>query len=669
MAFSTKDTAMPGSRRPTAPDFRKKIDESREKRRQDVTMWDWTHKMLKGDQNIVFDGKRIQFISALQTQPGRNQSVTNQLLPPYRTVMGILKTKQPKVQFVGASPSWDNIAKSLACQQAYSYWWQQQKMARKLRKASRYLCTSGTAALHTWFDTAAQEVATEVLSAYDLLFEANCLTFEESDWRACRHVYTRASLQEAYPKHASYLAELAPLTNRNNVEKVPEDRLDVWDVYWNDGTHRIICGERWLYEGKTPGNLMPLLPFRYTEIPNQLWGMPMLLPLLDPQRQYNRYKNMYLDIADAHSAPTWMASYAAGVNKAMFNNEPNNVVFYRQAGGAPVRVPPPAVPEHLFQINNRVLGEMSDLAGIHASTNGKRTVGVTSGKAMEQLESGDMRQLEDTMEAIADAVVDTTKVVLAFWQAYMTEVKAVRYFDEGIGSVVFHELRNTDLLECPEVFMQPGTLFMQDAEARDAMLKELAAAGWIDAATLLEQLSFRIGNKAGMDKMMAISHAKDLLEWCKRGGEIEIFPTDDLKTIREVFIEYMHTPQYYEKLTRAHLAMQMSGDAPLAVYAYQKAMDDADYIRDVVAAIDTFGGPPGAYEQQKSQQVWPVRPQQPLAGGQPQMQSQQPMPPQMQSQMPQQRPSRGIAGTYADARVNKQHDAIKGQPGVAGAHG
>jgi len=641
-----------------------KIDASRTKRQQQVMLWDWTARMLKGDQNIVYDGTKIQFVSSLQMQPGRNQTVINQILQPYRTVCGLAEVNQPQFAFAGAAPSWADITKALACTQAASHWWQDNKIDRVLARNMEYLCCSGTAALHTYFDPAKKRVVTEGVSAYDLLFEENCRTYEESEWRAIRHVYTRDALMDSYPKFADYLKTLPATQQIDNRQMVPDDRLDVWDIYFNDGKHGVLCADKWLWTGTTPGNCMPLVPYRFLRVPDQLWGVSMLGPLLDLQRQYNRYSNMQLDIADAHSAPVWMASYASGTPKSMFNNEPNNVIYYNVAGGAPTRVPPPQVPQHLFEITNRKQSEMMDLSGAHSTTMGKRAVGVTSGKAMEELKGADLGQLSSTLKGINDAVADTCIVAMMYWKEYIPESQMIRYFDSSIGTVVHKELAGTDLLDCPQVFITKGTLFTIDAQERDEKLKEALQMGLAEPKEVREQLSFRIGAQDANKKMVALSHGQDLLAACRKGLEIEIFPTDDKEAIRQVFMEFMQSPEYYEKAMAAHTVLLQTGD-PRAAESLDRHTGIMEYIRDVVVSIDTFGMPVEAYLQKSTENVFPrndPKPQDQIqaVGG--------PNSPQTQQQM---------LGANADmrqrgakvAQAGRAYEAMRGTAGMNGAVG
>jgi len=649
-------------------DFNSKIEEARGRRGSNVLLWDWSRRMLRGEQMTRWDGKKLRFISITDGGNARNQTVTNQLLPPYRTMLSLLHTQEPKLEFHGASATWENITKAMACNAAASYWWQSNKMSKVLRQNAKYLATDGTCALHTFYDPARKMVRTEAICAYDLLFEANAQNLEESQWIGVRHVYTKQALIDSYPQFTDYIKNLPPITNVENRVFIPEDRLDVWDVYWKDGSgrHGILLGKEWLWTGTTPGNVCPVSVYRFTEVPGEIYGLSMIVPLIDPQRRYNRYRNIQLDIADLHSNPVWVAPTQANVPKAMFNNQVDNVIFYNGAAQPPVRQAPPSTPQSLFENTSMALSEIMDLSGFHPSTTGKRSVGVTSGVAIRELADGDMAQLSDVVNSIIDAVCEQASVALTYWKAYLPEEQVIRYLDSSVGTVVYKELQGTDLLDAPEVFMVEGTLFTIDAQARDAKLLELAQQGIIDADQIKRQLSFKIDNMSTTKKMLALSHARDLLEWCKQGGEIELFPTDDLQTIKDVFLDYINSPEYYEKLAKANLAARMTDNDPRAVYAYQSEMEIQNYIRDVVVSIDTYGQPVEQYLQ-ASAKVFPR-----TDGGSPQdaMKSILGGPTSQRAQQQQTQNQLDMRTRQGAVQAAQQsYEAIKGTPGISGARG
>src|SRR5690606_27764919 len=168
---------------------------------------------------------------------------------------------------------------------------------------------------------------------------------------------------------------------------------------------------------------------------------------------------------------------------------------------------------------------------------------------------------------------------------FMPEQQMVRMLD-ATGAVIFKELKRTDLVDAPEVFIEAGTLFQTDAEARERRVLDRLERGLITPEQAIDQLSFRQG---GLDKVaekvQALSHAGDMLQAVLRNHPIEIFASDDLVAFRRVFSEYTRTDEFYEQ----HPEIQ-------------------NYIADIIAAIDTWGAGPEAYMQQRlMNKVWPVQ--------------------------------------------------------------
>lgn len=669
MRYAENQPAVAESDTQGFPDnFHTKIAYARSKRQPSVLTWDWCRRMLKGEQNYYLDYKRNRMMQVPDSGNRRNQTVTDILLPPYRTGMALLRTQQPKLEFHGTSATWSELTKGLACNQAASAWWQQNQLNRLLRKGVRYMMTDGLGCLHNYYDPGKKKVCTNMVSAYDFLFEADVRSLDEAQWFARRHLYTRKDLAAAYPDKAAQINELPSITTLDNKSPVPEDRLDVWEIYWRDGSgrHAILCEQIYLWQGTSPGNRCQLYPLCFTQVPGEPWPIAMIAPLLDPQRRYNRYRNIQLDIADQHSNPVWLVNTASNVPKSAFNNNPDNVIAFSALGGAPTRAWPQNPPQGLFEQTAMALSETMDLAGFHPSTTGKRSVGVTSGVAIRELADGDMTQLDDVVQNINDAVMDCSVGALVLWKAYLTEEQLVRFMDESVGTVVFRQLRGTDLLDDPQVFMVPGTLFTIDAQNRDERLLGLYDKKIVDADQVKRQLSFRVDNMSSTKKMLALAHATDLLAWVRAGQQIEIFPTDDLQTIADVFKDFMGSPAYYEPLLKAHAATSLSGGNPLALGAYDRQREIMEYIRDIVVSIETFGQPVDAYLQASNTKVFPrtdPKPQQQIQATTAGPNSQG-----AQDQMLQQATDmRTRAGQMGQAQ--QSFEAIKGTPGISGARG
>jgi hypothetical protein len=74
-----------------------------------------------------------------------------------------------------------------------------------------------------------------------------------------------------------------------------------------------------------------------------------------------------------------------------------------------------------------------------------------------------------------------------------------------------------------------------------------------------------------------------MLDAVRLGGQIEIFASDDLRSIKEVFAEFMRTPDFYEL-----------------------PPDTQEYARDVLVAVSTAEAPTEDYENlMASKKVFP----------------------------------------------------------------
>lgn len=595
---------------PDAGAMREAIAKSRSTRGDMVSIWDACNAMLRGRQNVLWDRGRLFDLPTAPVGSGgrrRSRSVTNQLLQPYRTAQQLLRVRQPYFDIVGASTSYDDLTKAMAAQHLAKYLWHRNGMQKISAAAVRHMAVSSVAWLHTYWNPAEQRIMTEVGGGYDLLAEYGARSWEDSAWLAIRHTYERRVLCEAYPDHKEWLLNQQGQTvNDDGARPMPEERIDVWDVYWrHSGEHAVLCRDRYLWQGQTVKGVRPVVVAEWMRVEDELYGPSLLDQLLDLQRRYNHATNAIQDILDAHAAPVWLVPSNAGVSKGAINNAPDNVVTFRAGAQAPRREPAPPFSQELLAQPGRTQGEMMDVAGIHGSTYGKRTVGISSGRAIEALSERDEQQLWTTAESLRGAIIETVKNWLVLFKTYVSEAQSITYFDEAAGAVVHKELSAADLVDNPEVFVADEELFSAAASERDAKLMELWNSKLVqDPDIILKHLTFQVGGRKATQKMIALSHAQDLLEACKAGAEIQISPNDDTKTIRDVFADYMRSPQYYKRAMEAAEAFAESG-SPDALAVYQREYDSTEYIAAVVAAIDTYGQPPEAYMQAATAKVFP----------------------------------------------------------------
>lgn len=540
--------------------------------------WNLSLKFLEGRQWLSYDKRLGSYVTATSSE-GSSRVTVNLLLNIYRNVLSRLALAYPGVVVIPASPSYEDILKAKSSETALRYYWHKDDVPETIEHLIKWLLTTGTAALHTFYDPGMECVRTEAVGAYDIFFEQAVINPDDSRWVALRSYVDREDLKEAYPNKAEEI-ENAPAPQEPDYGQInpapnegpPKDRVEVFDIYWRDGRHAVVTGSTYLFKQKQmPTKTFPVQIIRYTEIPRRLWGKGLIEPLVDLQMLYNRARSQVVHNVELMGNPKWLVPKTAGVSTHAITSKPGEKIYYNQAGGTPQQVAAAPLPSYIADNITRLQAEMGDVAGLHSVSLGKRAVGVTSGKAIQALASHDTSQLQISQAAIEKGAATMARCVLELMKEFYTEAKMMSMLDQ-YGRVTFASIQSTNIVDTPEVFIEAGSLFRDEAQDRDAKVMELAQAGMITPQQALQELSFRTGNAFVSEKVQAMAHAKDMLDAARLGARVEVFMSDDLEAFGKVFGEFMQTEEFY-LLTP----------------------ERQDYLRDVLLSIEAAGQPDEVY--------------------------------------------------------------------------
>lgn len=555
---------------PTGAELQNHLKSFMDDRRRYCRMWDMVLLFIQGRQNVVYDRMSDDFRKARI----EGTSVTiNLMINIYRNLKSKLAVAYPSTSVLPSSPSAEDVVKAKASEAALQYYWAAEEMSTKFEEALGWLLTTGNTGIHTKYN--GSQVVTEIISPYHIFFEPGTTRPEESNWIAFSREVNRPDLIKAYPKFEDVIKK-SSVGNTNDTpsntsmfgvgpQKSMRDRLTIYEIYFKDGDRRVLLDSTYLFKGKWSGKNMPLQFVRYTKIPGRLWGLGAMEPLIDIQMQYNKSRSQVIDNAEIIGNPKWLVPKTAGIGPNAITSRKGEKVYYNPSGGAPTLVTPPSLPGFVLHNTSQLASEMLDVAGVHATSLGKRAIGVTSGKAIEALSGRDMTQLQDAQNNLSAAAAKTAVVVLSLMRSHYSEPKMMRMMD-SLGEVVFRYLKGTDLVDDPEVFIEAGSLFRNEKQDRDEKILEMLQLQLIDKETALRELKFGTGNSFVSKKLQAIAHANDLLEAAASGNAIEIFPTDDLVAFKEVFGDFIQSAEYY-----------------------QLSQERQDYLRDVYISVASFG--------------------------------------------------------------------------------
>jgi hypothetical protein len=568
--------------------FPREFDDSKNKRQAQAMVWRLAGAYTRGYQDVYFNTATLNLRRTSRIRDGqRDRPVINLMLTKYRMATARMSVLMPGFAIHPASDSPEDVQKAMSSELALKWMWQKLRMARVFNELVSNGIVTGNAGLHSYYDEVYKCVKTEVIRPVDLFFQPEVKRPEDSAWIAVRKYIRRDELKEMYPEKAEKIEE-APATTANPEDgdrRFPEDVIEVCYVFFKDDNKTCVyLGKTKLASEKRKNGLMPVQFYRFTDLPDYLWGVGLMEPLISLQAQLNEMQNQVFRNVHLMANPKWLVSRNSGVNVKDLANKVGGIVAFNAAGGPPQQSQPQGLPQYVSEALGMTRQYMEDVSGIHGASIGRRTPGVSSGRAIMALSENDTALLQRAMDNLTDVMEDWSKTVLMLMAQHWGESRFVKAMDLS-GRVISKTLKQTDLVEVPEVFIDADTLFQHTAQAREARLMSYAEMQIIDIPTLKRSLSDRIEPLNVGRRMRDIDHARNLLEAAKRVGEgliggIEVFTTDPIETIMDVFDDFIRSPDFYD-LTPAR----------------------QNYIRDVFVSLAAFKQNPGVAQGAPNHQV------------------------------------------------------------------
>lgn len=474
----------------------------------------------------------------------------NKILPIRNNVASRLTTAYPSMAVMPASDSVDDTMKMKASQLALRYFWNENKIKRKLKRGTLWLTDTGNYGLHEYFDETTNDVEVEVIAPFDLIYEPYISDYKEAEWVAIRRFTTKDAIALRFPDEIANIEELAETAKSQDGFKQigpqshPRDRIEIWEVYTIDGRHLLMLGSNVLWEGRTGTKDAPVQHVRFTEISGYLQGMGLVEVTLSSQIMRNRFLTQIMKNAYQVGNPKIMIPTESGVEPDAFAADTGEKIPFT-GGHPPIPWQPQSLPQYLVELPSRLDADMQDAANMNAVAMGKIS-GAKSGVAIDALTANNLSPLQLVQENIEEAVTDMASCVLQLMKAHYTEPKMIRMFDTN-GSFVFHELKSTDLVDDPQVFLEAGSLFRSEAGDRDENTLKYLKAGLITPDQAKMSLSTHTVSLDFVDKMQQLRRAKDLL------NAVVVFnkplegltPVDDLEALLTVWKEFMSGPAFY----------------------------------------------------------------------------------------------------------------------------
>lgn len=615
------------------------LERSRQHKSREHRVWDLCNLYYEGKQHLRFDRTDRRFVLD-PTASRRNQVTVNRILPLLNTRLSRSGTTFPMVGVNPTSGSSEDLVKAIASRYGVKFAWDSNKMDKVLRGYHRWLFKTGNAILFEWWDKKAGMTRTRAVSPYDYFLEEYAISTQESAWGSIRSFVMKDTLKELFEKDAdgrstaSRIDELADAQRdafSYRGQEMPKGRVEVFETYFKNGKYCITAGKDiWLFKGEMPEEIFPIQHQGLYVRENKPFALGMIEVLIDPQNQYNDIRAQILLNCRLAGNPIMLVPVQSKMTRP--TSGPGGRAYYNPAGGKPEVMKFPELPMFVNEQPAVLNGEMQDIVVVHNTAQGKRTIGVVSGKAMEFLDQKDEISNSGQDEDLREVLCDWAVSQLVLMSTYTKKSVWVQVAD-GAGGVIHRELKATDFVAGKaEVTMEPDTIYREDRRRREGRIMERVQAGILLPEQALEMVDIDTPVGLQLKQMMHLAHALDILDAVRNGLDVEIFPNDHLPSMIRVFDEFIKED---------------------ADHFYALLPDIQETIRDLLVAMQTWGQP-GAYEAVAGQRVWP-RP--PPELGVPGAQGQGPAP---SSRAPMNSPAEKQAG----AEMRAQDPNKMGQQGV-----
>lgn len=283
------------------------------------------------------------------------------------------------------------------------------------------------------------------------------------------------------------------------------DSVIIKEVWLKPGAHRdfpeggiiTVCGHRIIQaiqKWPLPFNEYPF--YKYNGIPTGgFYTESVVTDLVPIQKEYNRTKSQILEIKNTMGKPKLMG-YRGSFNPRQVSSEPGQAILVTPGYTLPTVLPAAEVPNTMLIELDRLASDFDDISGQHEITRGNTPAQVTSGTAISFLQEQDDSKLAYQVASIEHCIAKLGTHYLKYAATFWTDQRLVRIVGSN-GDFEAKHWRGSDLRGNTDVRVQSGSALPVSKAARQALITDLMANGWIDPTVGLEVMEL-----GGLDKLM-----------------------------------------------------------------------------------------------------------------------------------------------------------------------
>jgi hypothetical protein len=222
----------------------------------------------------------------------------------------------------------------------------------------------------------------------------------------------------------------------------------------------VVAGSKTLYAGVLPYNVgedgEPGFPFvRAVSVPvvGSFWGKSIIERCIPIQRRYNALRNRKAEYLNLVTIGQWYAPDGVVEDESVLNNEPGNIIRYRNIGNGvrPEPVQYPSLPQSFEMEGETLMQEFTAVSGVsELSRFSEAPSGVKSGVALSIAGEQDDTRIGLTANQLEISSVELGKKWLRLYRQFTQEPRVIRYVGKSSDIDVLYwegsDLKSDDVI-------------------------------------------------------------------------------------------------------------------------------------------------------------------------------------------------------------------------------
>lgn len=259
-------------------------------------------------------------------------------------------------------------------------------------------------------------------------------------------------------------------------------------VNYPNGRMVVVANGVCLYAGDSPyigpelGDWHPYSECRWEIVPGRFWGKSPLDPATEIQKRINSIDSITILNRKTMAIPQKLIPMSSGITHGGWTGRPGQEIYYRDVGGNPPQIIPPAgLDQSVFAERNQCVEDIKEVSGAIDILKGDRPDGITAASALELLYEVGTGKLFPVLDRWKGFIENSQKKQLRIIAKFYKEprpdfIRLLKSKNKELSDAAISKFIGTDLFDNCNVVVEAGANITKLQAAKKQELREAAQA-------------------------------------------------------------------------------------------------------------------------------------------------------------------------------------------------